>query len=488
MTETRKIRLFILEGETDVTALDAVLENAFEDNLRAMFCTTGGDVTSDNNNLSIEIVGEGQESVLLSSVENDIAFIIKEWIKSPERSNSIRVQDIAEIVQITDTDAGFISDELVIEDRNAADEADVNIVYDTAGGCIRVRNKMRQLRTLRHERKQVGHLIRIGTLNLDSPEGVTEVPYRIFYMSCNLEHVLHDRINIPRSKERKEKTNLAKSFKSRFGGDSASFIKFISESDFAVKGTYEETWAFISDVNHPTRSLNRHTNLNVLFDNDGVSSAVSNGLKSISVDTGGEVSQGENDAQKYSLIAHTVLSVVRDIAISSAYGCYMDALKKTGCLDEVPPLEDFFSHELAGVIKERVEKQCGPQALSNYLFSGEGDFFGQLSRLLIICYEIIGSSSPIIKEADEKIAALDFPREMIDGQYIRRLRNAVVHGHFTTESDGAQNRRIVLWDQLPGDGEETARFSFDADAIQKTINILIEDVCLKYLKQVGWAY
>ncbi len=73
-------------------------------------------------------------------------------------------------------------------------------------------------------------------------------------MSCNLDHVLHDKQNS--SDEEKEKNALA--FAKRYRQDVDGFIKFIAESDFSVTSNYVESWNYIKQGVH---SLERHTNL-----------------------------------------------------------------------------------------------------------------------------------------------------------------------------------------------------------------------------------
>jgi hypothetical protein len=73
-------------------------------------------------------------------------------------------------------------------------------------------------------------------------------------MSCNLDHVLYDKLNL--SDEEKEKYSLV--FAKRYRENIDGFIRYISDSSFSVTGEYRETWNFIKQDLH---SLERHTNL-----------------------------------------------------------------------------------------------------------------------------------------------------------------------------------------------------------------------------------
>lgn len=77
-------------------------------------------------------------------------------------------------------------------------------------------------------------------------------------MSCNLDHVLHNKLNSSDD----EKQNDAHKFAAMYRENIPDFMRFITESDFTVYGNYRETWNFIAQDLH---SLERHTNLGLCF-------------------------------------------------------------------------------------------------------------------------------------------------------------------------------------------------------------------------------
>ena len=80
-------------------------------------------------------------------------------------------------------------------------------------------------------------------------------------MSCNLDHVLYDKINSTDSEKKHNSINFAKRYKENI----QEFLSFISESDFSVKMPYKESWDFIKQDLH---SLERHTNFGICFKKD----------------------------------------------------------------------------------------------------------------------------------------------------------------------------------------------------------------------------
>ena len=84
------------------------------------------------------------------------------------------------------------------------------------------------------------------------------IPYKIYYMSCNLDHVLHDK---PNATDEEKKANSL-DFTEMYYDDINAFIKFISESTFSQCTDYKESWDYIKQDKH---SLERNSNLGLCF-------------------------------------------------------------------------------------------------------------------------------------------------------------------------------------------------------------------------------
>ena len=78
----------------------------------------------------------------------------------------------------------------------------------------------------------------------------------MFFLSSNLEHVLHDEMNV----EDARKIELAKDFESEYEDKVKDFIDFICNSSFSCKEKYHESWDFIKRDNN---SIKRYTNLDI---------------------------------------------------------------------------------------------------------------------------------------------------------------------------------------------------------------------------------
>lgn len=193
--------------------------------------------------------------------------------------------------------------------------------------------------------------------------------------------------------------------------------------------------------------------------------------------------------QNASLIANTILSIVRDRSISSAYGLLVKIMQDEGLSESLPSISCFFSDELTDRLKKDITEKLGERALNLPLYSGEGDLLGQLARILVICNEILSQKRhDLIDKADEEIGHLG-SCTIDDGAYVRHLRNAVLHGHFNVDVDGQDpfSSIIHFWDINPHKNGKAVDLRLNIEDLNNVIDILIKDVCLTYLKGIGWS-
>ena len=75
---------------------------------------------------------------------------------------------------------------------------------------------------------------------------IWSIPYKIYYMSCNLDHVLYGKLNSTDEEKEDDAYNFAK----KYWNDIDGFLKYIKESDFSVGLDYKESWKFIAENLH----------------------------------------------------------------------------------------------------------------------------------------------------------------------------------------------------------------------------------------------
>lgn len=217
----KKIVFVIVEGASDDEALGILLEKAF-DRSSVYVHITHGDITSMPGTDPTQIITK-------------VAEIVKTYAKSTHLTHS----HFQEILHIVDTDGVFVPDDSIVEDP---------CVEKTIYSLTEIRTNNAHGIQLRNERK------RLCLSRLYGAQRIWGIPYQVFYMSCNLDHVLHNKQN----STDEEKESDAFSFAKRYRDDLGGFIHFISESEFSVMSGYIESWNYIKQELH---SLERHSNL-----------------------------------------------------------------------------------------------------------------------------------------------------------------------------------------------------------------------------------
>lgn len=221
----KKIILVIVEGPSDETSLGRCLQAIFSSEevaVKVMFC----DITTVEDNFC-------------SDISARIGNIINDYLSD---NPGLRRDDILRIIHIVDTDGVFLADRFIFKNSER------KTVYSL--GEIKTYNVRAFIKTRRNKKRNLKVLLGKKKIN-----GVT---YNIYYMSCNLEHALHGKMNCTDWEKRK----LSEDFDDKYGDDIEKFKKFICESDFSEISDYDKSWALIQKEKE---SLKRHTNLGLCW-------------------------------------------------------------------------------------------------------------------------------------------------------------------------------------------------------------------------------
>ena len=221
MMARKKIVFVIVEGPSDDEALGLML-NKIYDSAEVFVHITHGDITT-----------QAKPENILSKIGG----IVRGYAKS----NHFTAKNFQEIIHIVDTDGAYIPDDAVKEDMSAD-----RPIYS-----------LTEIRTKNVAGIQQRNATKSSCLDkISSVKAVWNIPYQVYYMSCNLEHVLHNEMNLTDS----EKEKLAFEFAKKYSENLSVFVEYISCSPFSVAGDYLQTWQYIRDGLH---SLERHTNLGI---------------------------------------------------------------------------------------------------------------------------------------------------------------------------------------------------------------------------------
>lgn len=222
----KKVVVFIVEGSSDEAALGSIMKEYFSDN-EVRFVVVHGDITLK------DYVSNGH-----------ILKKIHEQIESIKRKYRYKQRDFIKIIHITDMDGVYIPETsvkkaAVEEIRYYEDHIDAKNVSAVIERNVRKGDILYKLR-------------KTGKIN--------GIPYRIYFNSCNLEHVLYGEL---REYSDEEKQILSDDFADKYDGKVDEFIKFISDFAIAVPGTYQKTWDYMRQSHN---SLKRYTNMHLIFE------------------------------------------------------------------------------------------------------------------------------------------------------------------------------------------------------------------------------
>lgn len=222
----KKVVFVIVEGPSDDDALGVILNRLY-----------------DNSQVHIEII-HGDITADLNIQPGDIAIKLCGIVKSYAESMHFKQEDFQEIIHLVDMDGSFIPDSAIIYNPDAQKTVySVNKIQTEKPERIRSRNS--------YKREVIN---RISTLK----KVWGTIPYKVYYMSCNLDHVLYDKQN----STDEEKENNAYAFSKKYKDNIEGFLTFISDSDFSRTDGYKESWDYIKKEFH---SLERNTNLGICF-------------------------------------------------------------------------------------------------------------------------------------------------------------------------------------------------------------------------------
>lgn len=221
----KKVVAVIVEGPSDENAIGGILKEYFSSE-EVQFAVAHGDITSDDSTSVDNVVGK-----------------VHDLIDGMRSRYGYRWEDFVRIIHIADTDGAFT--------RGCVTEAEVDGIQYFEDR-IEASNVEETERRNRHKSEIMFKLYSTGKVH--------NVGYRLYFNSCNLEHVIYRELKDFTDEEKEE---IADEFAEKYEGKVDEFIRFISDAELAVRGTYRQTWKFIEKDKN---SLCRHTNMHLIFE------------------------------------------------------------------------------------------------------------------------------------------------------------------------------------------------------------------------------
>ena len=227
----KKVILFLVEGISDEVSFQGIWEEFFENNDVRVFVLRC-DITTQN----------------FPTVSNILAKF-KDPLDRFFQETKLKKDDIQKIVHFIDTDGAFAPDFCI-------EKSSSNTIRYTEEKILTA-NPEKIIKRNNCKKAIVKKLYTTSTI-------YDGIPYEIYYLSRNLEHVLHNKIDNLTDLEKK---NFSEEFDEKYAGRLEDFLTFINNPSFAVQKDFRESWNFIMES---TNSLHRYTNIHLLFKNPSI--------------------------------------------------------------------------------------------------------------------------------------------------------------------------------------------------------------------------
>ena len=156
---SKKIILLIVEGITEDISLRGILSEIFNDK-KIEFCLVRTDITT-------------REDIKPNNIKKELGNIVKNFL-----GRTFRETDLQEVIHLVDTDGVYIPETNIEKDITLN-----NFVYSVDRIKAKDINKVIE----RNETKKTNLDVLIST-----NEVLKKIPYKVYYLSQNLEHFFHD--------------------------------------------------------------------------------------------------------------------------------------------------------------------------------------------------------------------------------------------------------------------------------------------------------
>lgn len=229
----KKLILFLVEGATEVLALDTVLASLLK-KYAIRFNDEDGDILT--------------RFLRTSSIKKSIGDSVRNYLEA----YGFQKSSVYKVVHLIDTDGCYAPDLCIKQDD----------AYTQEKGCFYTSNEIltdRPDKKIERNRNKRASIEIMTTLA--KPVVLGTIPYEMYYFSCNREHALQGEINIDECRKRQ----LAREFRKEFADNPEGFLGLLTSVSPDTNLGYKDSWAYLKQGFH---SLERGSNF-LLFFNDG---------------------------------------------------------------------------------------------------------------------------------------------------------------------------------------------------------------------------
>lgn len=218
---TKRVIVIIVEGVSDQVSFENYLNTLSKDK-SIFFSVYKGDLTTDYD-----------------QDDKTVNEIIKELVESCATSENFSVNDVAMVIQLTDTD-GVFAKNVIQQDLSLT--AETSTMYFE--NKILTRDVLRLEEIHRYKRERLIDCLRLTEIEISMWH---KIPYEIYYMSCNLECALYGKYNTTDE----EKADLSENFSVKYSEEQiGDFIAFMNSINASGSLEFRESWDYIKKDNN----------------------------------------------------------------------------------------------------------------------------------------------------------------------------------------------------------------------------------------------
>lgn len=231
MAEEKKVLLVLMEGPNDERSTYSHIETFVE--------KVSLGLKTQQKPIFYDITNQTEKKTFIDT--QHIKSLINKKINEALREYHISKKDLSKVILIIDIDGVYLDDDLFIENPSI-EHIEYNEKY------VLCKNKKSILDRNERKRNNINFL-------LNYAKYLMGVPFKVYFYSCNSEHVIFDEMNC--SEERKRELS-----NESMNMDDELFWRNICSETVTLSNDYEDSWNIVSDIDD---LIPRCTNLNTLY-------------------------------------------------------------------------------------------------------------------------------------------------------------------------------------------------------------------------------
>lgn len=260
-----KCVMVLTEGPSDRIALSDFFNDLYakiDKDIEVFFPVLKEEVISSSDGIEYKYNGDITSRRGVDS-NNIFGLLLKLFIQ-PElekRPAYIYPKSVCEVIHLIDIDGIYLDNSRIIEDKSGVYQH--LPYYDVEQGIIYADKKAEIEERNERKRNNIKKLVDTKSINLKitkESNSSRERPYRVFFFSSNLDHVLYGKAN----NEDNSKIRDAQRFSNYFYNEPEKAAEFFINHQGAVKNTnYKDSWKLLMENHDENLQL---TNINILVE------------------------------------------------------------------------------------------------------------------------------------------------------------------------------------------------------------------------------